>query len=237
MVRTVLAALLAVMMLSACAAPMMGTSHEPGVIAVAGRGEVAAKPDTAIVRLGAEARRPTLAEATEDVSQRMTAVLERLRALGVRPEDITTTRYSVEPQMARRPGTPEGDEALRIVAYRASNLFQLKVRDLAAAGRLVNAAVAAGANVVQGVVFALEDRQAAESAARERAVTSAQATATQLAKAAGVRLGPLVSLTEGVAPRPVPGRELMAAQATGPGPIEAGELTIVVTVEARYRVE
>jgi uncharacterized protein YggE len=167
----------------------------------------------------------------------MTAVLERLRALGVRPEDITTTRYSVEPQMARRPGTPEGDEALRIVAYRASNLFQLKVRDLAAAGRLVNAAVAAGANVVQGVVFALEDRQAAESAARERAVTSAQATATQLAKAAGVRLGPLVSLTEGVAPRPVPGRELMAAQTSGPGPIEAGELTIVVTVEARYRVE
>jgi uncharacterized protein YggE len=231
------ALILAAVLLAACAVPM-GATHEPGVIAAAGRGEVSVKPDTAIVRLGAEARRPTLAEATADVAHRMTAVLERVRAAGVRPEDIATTRYAVEPQMARRPGMPESEESLRIVGYRASNLFQIKVRDVTAVGRVADAAVAAGANVVQGVLFILEDRKAAESAARERAVASAQATAAQLAKAAGVRLGPLVTLTEGVAgPRPVTGREVMAMQTSGPGPIEAGELTIVVTVEARYRVE
>lgn len=236
-VRRTGALVLAAMLFAACAAPM-SAMQDAGVIAVAGRGEASVKPDTALVRLGAEARRPTLAEATSDVSQRMTAVLERLRATGVRPEDVATTRYAVEPQLARRPGVPETEESLRIVGYRATNLFQVKVRDVAAVGRVVDAAVAAGANVVQGVVFTLEDRKAAETAARERAVAAAQATAAQLAKAAGVRLGPLVSLTEGVAgPRPVSSREVMALQTSGPGPIEAGELTLVVTVEARYRVE
>jgi hypothetical protein len=232
---TVLAAALA-----GCAAPVNGVApREPRVIAVAGRGEVSVKPDAAIARLGAEARRPTLAEATADVAQRMTAVLERVRALGVRAEDIATIRYAIEPQIARRPPGPDSaDDPGRIVGYRVSNVVQMKVRDVAAIGRVVDGAVGAGANVIQGVQFVLEERQAAEAVARERAVTAARETAAQLAKAGGVTLGPLVSLTEGAGVRPVGApREMMAMSVAGAGPIEAGELAVVVSVEARYRVE
>jgi hypothetical protein len=193
------------------------------------------KPDTAVVRLGAEARRPTLAEATADVAQRMTAVIERVRALGVRAEDVATVRYAIEPQIARR---PESDDPARVVGYRVANLVQIKVRDVAAVGRIVDGAIGAGANVLQGVQFTLEDRKGAEATARERAVAAARATATQLAKAAGVQLGRLVSLTEGAANGPVvPVHEMVALRAGAPGPVEAGELTIVVTVDARYRID
>src|SRR5687768_14830374 len=180
----VLLLLIAALALGACAGPVGRSRPDASVIAVTGRGDVSVKPDVAIARFGAEARRPTLAEATADVTQRMTAILERVRALGVRAEDIATIRYAIEPQIARRPPTPDGvEDPGRITGYRVSNLVQVKVRDVAAAGRVVDAAVAAGANVLQGVQFALDDRQAAEAMARERAVAAARETASQLAKA------------------------------------------------------
>lgn len=207
----------------------------PDVIAVTGRAEVAVRPDTAVVNLGAEAQRPTLDEATADVARRMAAVLDRVKALGVREQDVTTIRYAVEP--IQPPRRSDADASPRIVGYRVSNVVQLKVRELAAASRLVDAAVAAGANLILGVSFTLEDRTAAEAAARERAVASAQAIATQLARAAGVRLGPLKSLHEGVLAPPVAEGFGVARASMGPGPIEVGELQISVAVEARYAID
>ena len=230
--------LMAALALGACAGRVGMPTRDIDVIGVVGRGDVSVKPDMALARLGAEARRPTLAEATADVTQRMNAVLERVRTLGVRAEDIATIRYAIEPQIARRPPTPDGvEDPGRITGYRVSNIVQLKVRDVAAVGRVVDGAVGAGANVLQGVQFVLDDRKAAEATARERAVTSARETAMQLAKAAGATLGPLVSLTENVGVRPVGApRDAVAFSVSGPGPIEAGELTVVVTVEARYQI-
>src|SRR5262245_29691663 len=66
----------------------------PRLISARGTGRVALKPDTAIVRLGAETRAPTVAAATGDVAQRSTAVIERLKSLGVAERDIATVSYS-----------------------------------------------------------------------------------------------------------------------------------------------
>lgn len=235
--RSVSAAILAVLLAAAvagCAAPATLGPRTPNVIAVTGRGEVSVKPDLAVVRLGAEARRPRLSEATEDVARRVTAVLERVKAVGVRAEDITTVRYAIDPLSAPR---PHAEDAARVVGYRVSNVVQIKVRDVGAVGRVVDAAVAAGANVIHGVYFTLDDRQAAEAVARERAVAAARAKAEELARAAGVRLGALVSVTEGVAVGPPVETFAVARQTVGPGPIEPGEQGVSVTVEMRYRIE
>jgi uncharacterized protein len=230
---SVLALVVALVVAAGCATPTV-RAHRANVITVTGRGEAAVAPDTALVRLGAETRRPTLAEATTEVAQRMTTVLERVKALGVSDKDIATVRYSVEP--IQPPRSPETEPA-RIVGYRVSNVVQLKVREVAAAGRVVDAAVAAGANLILGVSFTREDRMAAEAAARERAVASARAAASELARAAGVSLGRLLSLREGIPTRPVADGFAVARATVGPGPIEAGELHISVTVEARYAIE
>lgn len=216
-----------------CAVPAAPGPTARDVIAVTGRGDMSVPPDTAVVRLGAEARGATLEDATRDVAARMTAIVERVKALGVRDEDVSTVRYAVEPIQPPRepaPGAP------RIAGYRVSNLAQLRIRDVKGAARVVDAAVAAGANVVLGVSFTLQDRAAAEAAARERAVAAARTTATQLARAAGVALGPVLSISEGTPVRPFD-EIAVARTAVGPGPIEAGELTVAVTVEVRYAIE
>jgi uncharacterized protein YggE len=240
--RLVIAALAAALA-SGCATAPSGpvTAPPPGpraphTITVSGTGKVSVKPDVALVQLGAEGRAATLAEATADVARRMTAVLSAVKALGVQDRDVTTVAYSVDPVMPVRRGE---EEPVRIAGYRVLNVVQLRVRDLASAGRVLDAAVAAGANTMRGLQFTLDDPAKAQAEARARAVADAAAKAQQLAAAGGVRLGELLALSE-CAFRPVFERTLTAPRATvaatAPGPIETGELETTVTVEATYLI-
>lgn len=219
-----------------------GAHHGPGgyreawgrSIAVTATGRVSVAPDVGVATLGAEGRAPTLAEATADVARRMAAVLARLKALGVQDADIATVAYSVSPIAAPR---RTEEEPTRILAYHALNLVRVKVRALDGIGRVLDEAVAAGANAVRDVQFTLADPAAAEARARVEAVREATARAQQLAAAAGRQLGELVWLSEGRADQPGPRPVAYAARmATGPGPIETGQLEVAVTVEARWRL-
>jgi hypothetical protein len=228
-VSAVLIALAAV--LFACAPA--GAADAPPTISVTGTGRVSVRPDNALVAVGAEARAATLADATADVARRMTAVVGRARALGVQEADITTVTYSVEPIVAPRRTEEEGT---RIVAYRATNVVRLRLRALDTAGRILDEAVAAGANVVRGVQFTVAEPGPAEARARAEAVRDARERAQQLAAAAGVKLVELVWLGEGAGPRPFPEPVLRQTMAMSAGPIEPGQMEITVTVEARWRV-
>jgi hypothetical protein len=214
--------------------PRMGA----GTISVTGVGRASVRPDVGIAMLGAEMRAPLLADATADVSRRMTEVLGRVKALGVADRDITTVTYVVEPVFS--PRRTEDDQA-RVIGYRVANIVQVKIRDIAAVGRVLDAAVAGGANAIRSVQFSVDDPSRAEEEARAQAVKNAATRARQLAVAAGVRLGELLQINEGApGPRPVFerfGRATLAAAPMAPGPVETGEQEIVVTVDAHYRIE
>lgn len=234
--RTVAARLVPVLgsLLLAGCATLGGPAAGPQV-AVSATGRVSTRPDVALVTVGTEARAPALAEATADVAARMRAVLERVRALGVADQDVSTVGYTVEPRLAPRRAE---DEPVRIVAYHATNLVQLRIRRIDDAGRVLDAAVAAGANAVRGLQFTLADPGPAEAEARALAVRAAEAKARQIAAAAGATLGEPLAIVEGVAGRVVP-RDAFAQAAImaapgAPGPVEPGQLEVVVTVEARY---
>lgn len=221
-----------------CAPASRNESPPPRLISVRGTGHVAVKPDTAVVRLGAEMRSPTAAEATGDVARRSAAIIERVKALGIAERDIATIAYSIEPVTAQR--RTEEDPS-RIVAYRVVNVVQVKIRDLSAVGRVLDGALTAGANTIFGLQFTVEDASRPEAEARAMAVKSAATTAQQLAAAAGVALGELMSLSEDVAPRPpimprVSAQAFAAAPAMSMGPVESGQVEVVVNVEASYRV-
>jgi uncharacterized protein YggE len=222
--RVVLAAAL----VAGCAGLAAPPAAERG-IAVTGTGRVALPPDTAAIELGAEARAARLADATAEVDRAMRAVLARVKALGVGDADVRTTVYAVEPVAeARQPGDP----GVRVVGYRVSNLVQVRTRDVDGVGRLVDAAVAAGANVVRHVQFTVADPADAEARARARAMQDAASKARQVAAAAGVSLGSLLSVSESSPVRPV----ARVALAMAPGPIEPGQVEVTVSLEVRYAI-
>lgn len=232
-----LSALLLVLLpvLGGCAAAA-GPGDGARLISVRGVGKVAVKPDLAVVRVGAEMRAPTVSDATAEVARRMSAVLSRIKSLGVAESDITTVLYSIDPIAAPR---RTDEDPSRIVAYHVANVAQVKIRDLTAAGRILDGALGAGANTISALQFTVDDPRPAEAEARALAMKAAAATAQQLATTAGVRLGEVVSVTEGTGARPPVERMMrsaMAAPAMSAGPVESGQLEIVMTVEVHYRI-
>src|SRR4030095_8380800 len=124
------ALLLLTLLLGGCLTAPATTA--PSGISVRAIGRAAVKPDTVFVNVGVEARDPTLAAATADVGRRMTAVLARVKGLGVAEADIATAGYSVDPIPAQRRSE---EEPIRIVGYRVANVVRVRIRDVAGARR------------------------------------------------------------------------------------------------------
>jgi len=196
---------------------------------VGGAGRVAAAPDIAELRLGVALTRPTARAAQADAAAAMAAVLAALRAAGVAAADLRTEGLALQPVMDYR-----GDEAPRLRGYELRNGVVARVRDVARLPEAIDGAIAAGATSLDGVRLDVADRAGAEAAARDAAVADALEKAAALALAAGLSLGPVLSIAEvvdgGAAPYPVArGAKLMAVDAATP--VEAGSTEIVVRVE------
>lgn len=192
--RGLAAALLGAVVLSGL--PLAGqeaAAGRPGVVpslTVAGQGEARVAPDEATVRLGVLAQQASARAAQQAVNRVVTAVLEAVRRLGVRAEQIQTSELSLSPVFApARPGA-QGVEPQepRIVGYQASNTVTITLEKLDQVGAVVDAGLGAGANRLEGVGFGLRHDEAARQAALREAVTQARAKAATLAAAMHVRL-------------------------------------------------
>lgn len=212
------------------ASAQQGTMDTSGIF-VSGTGKVRLMPNIATASVGVEITTGTLAEATSQANAKMNAILTRLKGMGIADKDIQTTSYSITPLTQQpRPGvTPT------ITGYRVNNQLSITIRKMDEVGKVLDAAVAAGANNIYGITFGVDDPTPYQQQARAAAVKAAQEKAAQLAKAANVTLGKVISISEGT-PMPVPvfRAQTMAMSAESSVPIETGELEISVTVEMRF---
>ena len=116
----------------------------------------------------------------------------------------------------------------------------VKIRNIANVGKVLDAAIAAGANSVNNVMFTVDNPAKAQDEARTLAVKDAMAKAQTLATAAGVKVGSIIVITElsgGVQPI-YKTADYAAAPATsgGAGPIETGQNEISVNVEMHFEI-
>lgn len=203
-------------------------------IIVSGTGRATAPPDQATIQIGVQITAPTLAAATQQANETMTKVLDAIRAQGVDEKDIQTSTYSVNPITNYKEGEPP-----TVTGYQVMNVVTVTVKDLDNVGKILDAGMGAGANYLGGVFFGIADSTKLDNEARTAAVKDATLIAQTLADAAGVKLGPVISITEGVStPSPIPYMEgrVMAADAASPGPVQTGSLEIVKNVVMRFEI-
>lgn len=148
-------------------------------------------PDLAVVTLGVLARGATAQAAQQAQSERMSAVMVATRAAGVEDDEVQTVGYSIEPQYAY-----PRNAAPRVTGYVSRNIVTVRMRDLSAVSRLIDATVAEGANELNGIQFTYQDEEASREAARAQAVETARARAERYAAAAGMRVVGIDSITE-----------------------------------------
>ncbi|MBC8141601.1 MAG: SIMPL domain-containing protein [Armatimonadetes bacterium] len=206
-------------------------------IAVTGTGEVSVTPDIARITVGVQTRGKDSAVAAAENATRTDAVIKAVRALGVAQKDIQTEGYSIYPQFDYQKQPPV------LTDYQVSNSVRITVRKLADAGKILDAALKAGANVAGGIEFDLSDPQKARDEAMAKAVKDAVRKAKLMAKALDTtRTLTLLELSEGVAsdyqqPRPMLGMAMAREAKAAPTPIEAGQTKITVSVTARFGFE
>lgn len=237
-IMLVAAVALLALALSACGPTTINQEAQPVVrtISVTGAGQAYLVPDIAYIYVGVHTEKPSASEAMTENNAQTQKMIQALKDFGIDAKDIRTTNFSIWPQDKYDPqsGTPTGEKI-----YVVDNTVYVTIRDLDKLGDLLDTVVAAGANTVNSIQFDVADKAEAIKNARAEAVKDAQAQAQQLADAAGVTLGEIQSLGfYDSQPYPVfDGKGGGAVAQAAAVPIQPGQLTFSVTVNATYAIK
>jgi uncharacterized protein YggE len=203
-------------------------------ITVTGNAIESSAPDEAVLTLTVESDGIDPGAALNTNSVALQKVLDRLKSEGVAAEAIETTNVSVYPNRTYNPDT--GQETL--TGYRAQNSVTVTVATAEQVGKVLSAAVEAGANIVSGPVWKLSDDTAAVAAALKKAVANARTKAEALAEAQGVKVGDVVMINESSVQVPVypiyAYSDAMKAGGVADTPISAASLDVGAAVTITY---
>ena len=198
------------------------------LVTVTGEATVAVAPDTAMIRLGVGTQEKTAREASEANARQMTAVIAAIKDTGVADRDIQTSRLSLQPQY-----DPNKSGTARLTGFQASNQVTVRIRDIDKLPTVLDRAITAGANEMSGIEFVVSEQSKLLDQARDDAIADTRRKADLYAKAAGAKLGRVVSITEeGSAPPPRPIQALRA----GAVPIAPSEQTLRAIVTVSYEL-
>lgn len=217
----------------ASAADPAATATPEHTISVSGSGLVSVSPDIADVMVGVSVTKTTAKDARAVAATQMTAVIAAVKKLGIADKDIATINVSLNPVY-----TYSSNGAARLTGYQFANNLKVTVRDLTKVGSVLDDSVAAGATTVGGVSFRLDDPTSIQAQARGLAMTEARSKADALAKAAGVSIKGVATITES-ATTPVTNYAMTAsldAKASVSTPIQTGSTDVQIQVVVSYLI-
>lgn len=234
--------LIAASLLAAAAVPMAAPAAAqdaqravPGTrLDVAAIGEVRRAPDIVSINAGVVTQAPSAVDAIRQNAERMAAVRRALQQAGIAARDIQTSNVSLHPEYRYQENQPP-----QLVGYRASNQVNVRFRDIAASGRILDALVAQGANQINGPNLGIDQPDAALDEARTAAIANARARADLYARALGMRVVRVLSVSEGGAmpPMPMPVLRVQAADAGATTEIEPGEQVLSVSLTVSFELQ
>jgi uncharacterized protein YggE len=203
-------------------------------IQVQGKGTVSAQPDVATLRLGVQTEAGTADEALAQNNEKMQSLITALEDAGVTADNIQTQSVRLRPRY-EEPG-PDGGTR-EVSGYVASNLVEVRIEDLNALGSILDSAVQAGGNRIEGIQFEIGDTTELQNQAREAAWEDARHKAEQLASLADAELGAVMRINESSnLPRPVV-REEMAMDRAAAVPIEPGTQNVDIEVNVEWEIK
>ncbi len=234
-------AYLAALALGAFAAPAAAQAQvAPAVQAISGTrldvsatGEVSRVPDVAVISAGVVTRSASATGAITENAARMERVRAALKRAGIADRDIQTSNISLNPEYRYQENMPP-----QLTGYTASNQVNVRFRDIRNTGRILDALVAEGANQINGPSLTIDKPEAALDEARAKAVAAGRARAELYARALGMRVVRLLSVSEGGGYSVPPPMPMMRAQADSAATkIDPGEQQLQVTLAMSFELQ
>lgn len=190
------------------------------------------KPDLANFSTGVETLAPTATEAVRQNAEKMTAVIARIKKLGIADKDIQTSQINLSQSF----DYVDGRQVFK--GFQASNMVNVKLRDLKKLGSFLDALASDGATNFSGPVFGVDDDTALTAAARQKAWAKLMVQANTYAKLAGYSSVKLLKAAENPAynVQPVMYRMAMDKAESGGTPVEPGQVSQSVTLSASFEL-
>lgn len=201
---------------------------------ISATGEVTRVPDLAIISAGVQTLQPTATAAIEENAARMERVRAALKRAGIEDKDIQTSSISLNPEYQYDQNQPP-----RLTGYRASNSVNVRFHDLKRTGAILDALVAQGANTISGPNLTVDKPEAALDEARAKAIANGRARAELYARALGMQVIRLLSVSESggyAVPPPMP-MVMMAERSAGADTkIDPGTQQLQVSLSMSYEL-
>jgi uncharacterized protein YggE len=162
---------------------------EPGetLLTISATGRADSRPDEARLRLGVTSQGPSAGGASQLNREKMARVTAALTALGVKPDDLQTQDLSLQ----------RIDYGRERGQFRAANIVEVRLTDMARVGEAVTAVTEAGANVLGGPSLRVSDRETANRSAYAAAFKAARSRAEAYGEAAGLKIVRVVNIVDG----------------------------------------
>lgn len=202
-------------------------------ISVSAQGSTRVTPDRATIQIGVQTRGATAAAASAENARVAQRVIAAIKTVGIGAEQISTVNYSVNPEYRHIENrSPE------ITGYTVHNTVVVDVRQIEQVGRVIDASLGAGANMINSLDFYASNTEEARRAALAAAVQKARRDAEIIAQAAGGSLGGLAEASVGAYMIPMRREnvQMMRADvgAAAPTPVEPGTELLSVQVTTRW---
>jgi uncharacterized protein YggE len=182
--------LLALPLLAACqptSPDPRGVEKGETLLTISATGRAEARPNEARLRMGVVSVGPNATEASRLNREKMARVTAALSRLGVKADDLQTQDLSLQ----------RIDYGRERGQFRASNVLEARLTDMARVGEAVTAVTEAGANLLGGPDLRVSDREAANRSAYAAAFKAARSRAEAYGEAAGLKIVRVVNIIDG----------------------------------------
>lgn len=198
------------------------------MVSVQGTGQVSLPPDRVSFSVGVQTDGKSITAIMKENDAKVRKMIAALKSRGVKAANIQTSSISIHPVFK---------DQTRI-GYRLSNRVEVSHPEVAVVGELMEAAITAGANDLNGLNFSVANDKAAQGDCLELAFADAKARAIKLVAASGRTLGRVLALSDGAGPAPMPRQSFgVAKMAMESMAVEAGEETLRCTVSASFQID
>jgi uncharacterized protein YggE len=203
-------------------------------LSVSGTGVINIKANQATVILGVYTEDKEASAAIDENAAKMAAVINALKQLGFKDEDMQTTTYNVYPNY--------NWEIRMVIGYQVTNMIQIKIKDLTKVGHAIDAASSAGANKVDSISFGITEEiaSAMKLQAYQAAIADAKSKSDVITSGLGIKVVGVQSVTESSYYPVVEYRSYDQSGTSSvktPTPVLSGNLSVTVTLNIVYLIE
>jgi uncharacterized protein YggE len=162
-------------------------------VTVAGESQTQAPPDNAVVSFSVVTQNALAVNAQQENARKITAVIQAVKDAAGDPQlEIETSNYKLDPEQDY-----SAERMPKIIGYEARNTLSVTTPKMDQVGALIDAAIKAGANSVEGIAFVLREDSPTRGDSLGIATRQAMAKAEAIARSLGGRVVRIVETYEG----------------------------------------